>query len=219
MKLLAASILIILTLSSALAFTPAPYDSCSCRANDQSCSTNITCPGGCFAFCGNNANCNAVCLKDDESDPVLSTQRHVTLRFKGSSSREVAAELARIAGTEVSFSPSTPDATFDMDVENLPFWNVLEILSQSGRIQLGRYDFAGLRRVRLALLNGERITLCVNGATVKRFASQLRLLTGFDVRVTSGNPNAIVNYTGRDVNFNEILAQVSERTGVQLEIK
>jgi hypothetical protein len=172
-----------------------------------------------MAFCGNGENCNAVCLKEDESDPVLSTQRAVTLRFKGSSSREVSAELARVAGTEVTFSPSTPDATIDMEVENLPLWSALEILSQSGRIQIGRYDFAGLRRARQALLNGERISLCVTGATVKRFASQMRLLSGLNIRVASGNPNAIVNYTGRDVNFNEILAQVSERTGVQIEIK
>lgn len=222
MKLLAASLLIALTLSAPLALTAAPYESCSCSADDGSCSTSINCTGGCFAYCANNDSCRATCLRDSESgggkhEMMLSMP--VTLRFRESNGRDVSAELARVTGAEVTFSPSRADATINLEVDRLPLWNVLEILSESGRIQIAGDDFSSLRKARRALLYGERVSLCVQGATVRRLVSEMRYLTGLDIRVMSGDVNAVVNYSAKNVTFDEIVAQVSERAGVQITVK
>jgi hypothetical protein len=142
----------------------------------------------------------------------------VTLALKGSSSREVSAELARLTGYGIVFTPSKADATFSLDFKNAPLWEVLETLSTSGKVRIGSEDFSNLQIVRRTLLDGERMSVCISGTTVKRLVDELEYLTGLDIRVTSGDQRAVVNFTARGVNLDEIVAQVSERTGVQITI-
>lgn len=222
MKLLIASTLICLSLITSLAFTAPPFDTCACSADDSSCNSYVNCPGGCLSFCPNNGGCRAMCVKDDDGGdggPRMIMMSSVSLRFNGSNSRTVSAELSRISGQEVVFTPSVPDDTVTLDVNNLPFWDVLEILSKSGRIQLGYDDFSNLRAVRRALLYGDRISVCMHGVSIKRLARELRYLTGLDIKVTSGDEKAVVNFTAKGVTFNDIVAQVSEQTGAQLAVK
>jgi hypothetical protein len=145
--------------------------------------------------------------------------KSVSLRLKGSKGRDVSAELARVTGADVAFYPSTAGATVDLEVENMPVWNLLETLSQSGRIQIAGLDLYNIRKVRRTLLHNEPISVCAHGMTVKRFVNELRFMTGLDIQITSGNQNAIVNYNGRGVRLNDIMAQVSERTEVLLTLK
>lgn len=221
MKMLAASILIILTLSASLAFTAAPVESCSCSAYDDTCQASVTCRGGCMAWCPTDG-CVAQCLNDDGGGSGAEeggTLRLVTLRLRGSSSRDVSAALARAVGRDVAFSPTTAGAPVDLDVENQPVWDALEILSQSGRIQIGGVEFSNIKKVRRTLLNNEPIALCAHGMTVRRFVNELRFMSGLDLQITSGNPKAIVNYNGRGVTLNDIVAQVSERTSAQITVR
>lgn len=220
MKMLAASILIILTLSATLAFPVAPFESCSCSAYDDTCQASVTCRGGCIAWCPTDG-CVAACLDDGggSSPDEGGTLRSVSVRFKGSDSREVSAELARLTGKEVAFSPSTPGATINLEVENLPVWDLLELLSQNGRIRIAGLDLYTIKTVRRALLYGEPISVCAHGMTVKRFVNELRFMTGLNIQFTGGNPNTIVSYTGKGVRLNDIMSQVSERTGVQITLK
>lgn len=219
MKLLAASILIILTLSASLAF-PVPSETCNCIADDESCSASVTCRlGGCIAWCPSDG-CVAQCL--DSGDGVgraESMLRSVTLRLRGSNGKEVSSELARLTGEDIAFSPSAASSTVDLDVENLPTWNVLEILSQSGRIQISGVDISNIKKVRRTLLYGEPMSVCARGMTVKRFVNELRFMTGLDLQITSGDPKAIVNYTAKGVRLNDIVTQVSERTGAQINFR
>jgi hypothetical protein len=220
MKLLAATILIFLTLSVYTAFTAAPRESCSCSADDGSCSASVNCTGGCLAFCPSN-NCRAMCTSGSRSGggDYADLLMRVTLRLKGSNSRAVSAELARVTGQNVVFTPTTPNATFSLDVKDVPLWNVLETLSASGRVQIAGEDFSNLQAVRRALLQGERMSVCIHGTTVKRLVEELEQLTGLEIRVTSGDPKTLVDFTAKGVNFDEIVAQVSERAGVQIAIR
>jgi hypothetical protein len=219
MKTLAASILICLSLTSLTAFTAARRESCSCFADDNSCSANVSCSGGCMAFCPSNS-CRALCSgqKSGEGEYANLTSR-VTLRFNGSSARTVSAELARITGHDVLFTPITPDATFTLDVKDEPLWNVLETLSASGRLRIAGDDFSNVQSVRQALLRGDRISVCVHGTTVKRLVYELKYLTGLDVRVTSGDQRTVVDFTAKGVTLEEMVAQVSDRTGVQVALR
>ena len=219
MKMLAAGILISLTLGVGLAFKPAPYDSCSCSADDRTCSTTITCRGGCLSWCPTDG-CVAMCLPGGDGSArgqvMISS---VTMKLRGSKGREVSAELARVTGEDVVFSPATPDTTVSLDADNMPVWDVLETLSRSGRILISGVDFYNIKTVRRTLLNNEPISVCAHGMTVKRFVNELRFMTGLDVQITSGDANAVVNYNGRGVYLSDILAGVSERTGAQIAVR
>lgn len=219
MKILAASILICLSLSALAAYTAAPRESCSCTAADGSCSAGVTCSGGCLAFCPSN-NCRAMCSSGGRgSVEYADLLMRVTLRLQGSNSRAVSAELARVTGRNVVFTPATPGDTFSLDVKDAQLWSVLEILSASGKIQIAGEDFSNLQALRRALLQGERMPVCVSGTTVKRLVEELEQLTGLEIRVTSGDPKTVVNLTAGAVNLDELVAQVSERAGVRITIR
>lgn len=217
MKMLAAITLICTILIVFPAFTaPAPFESCFCSADDGSCSASATCSGGCLAFCPSNG-CRAMCTDGDGGG--YSLMYSVSLHFKGSNAKVVSAELSRVSGQEVVFTPSTADATVNLDVDNVPLWDALEILSKSGRILIGQDDFSNLRTVRRALLYGERMSVSVHGVTVKRLVKELRYLTGLDIRVTSGDEKRAVSFTAQGVNFYDIITQASEQAGVQIDVK
>lgn len=218
MKMLAASILITLTLSASLAFKPSPFDSCSCSAEDGTCSTTISCRGGCMSWCPTDG-CFAMCLPGGSGARGGVKVNSVTLHLRDSIATEVSAELARLTGRDVVFSPATPDTTVTIDADNTPIWDVLETLSRSGRIQISGVDLYNLKAVRRTLLNGEPISVCAHGMTVRRFVDELRFVTGLDLQVTSGDADAIVNYNGHGVYFNDIVLGVSDRAGVQISVK
>jgi hypothetical protein len=143
----------------------------------------------------------------------------VTLQLKEANSHKVAAELARLTGAVVSFNSRRPDATFNLDFKDAPLWNILDTLSSEGNIQIAREDFGHLRSVRQAFLSGERMAVCFHNVTAKRLATDLSFLTGRDVYVASGDPKALVDYKGKAVTFEEMVAEVSRGAGVQIAIR
>lgn len=195
----------------------APFQSCSCTADDNSCGVNGYCPYGCLAYCP-PGNCRITCVGGGYED-ILDMSAPITMQLKNANSRKVAAELGRLTGAPVTFNPRQPDDTFNLDVKDKPLWEVLEELSSGGKIQIAKEDFGHLRGVRQSFLSGERISVCFHNVTAKRLAADLSFLSGRDVYVVSGNPKAIVDYTGKAVNFEEIVAQVSQSAEVQLEVR
>ena len=142
--------------------------------------------------------------------------RPVTLQMKGGNSKHLAAELARITGREVVFQPSVPDDTFSLDIKNAPLWDVLEILSASGQMRIGGEDFAKLKAIRKALVGGEKMAVCIRSASVQQVVNEFANLSGLRLRITSGDAEAIVNLSVKEVTLEDVLAKVSEQTGVQI---
>ena len=60
MKILASCCITCLILIATIAVTPKRRESCSCTADDGSCSASVSCKGGCIAYCPSNG-CRAVC--------------------------------------------------------------------------------------------------------------------------------------------------------------
>jgi hypothetical protein len=143
----------------------------------------------------------------------------ITTQLKNADSRKVAAELGRLTGAPVTFNPRRPEGTFDLNVKDKPLWDVLDELSSRGKIQVGKEDFGHLRSMRQSLLSGERIGVCFHNVTAKRLAAELSFLSGRDVYVNWGDPKAVVDYTGKGVTFEEIVAQASLSAGVQIDIR
>lgn len=197
--------------------SPIPFEPCGCTADDGSCSVSGYCPRGCLAYCPSN-NCRISCTGNGYEE-VLNASLPITLQLRNANSRAVAAALARLTGAQVMFSPRQPDAVFNLDFTDEPLWNVLDTLSAEGNVQIAKEDFGHLKGVRQSFLSGERIAVCFQNVTAKRLAADLSFLTGRDVHVASGDPEAPVYYKGRGVNFEEIVAAVSESAGVQIAVR
>lgn len=217
-------LLIALTLISLSFMTPGhsmklsrgPFKSCSCSADDGSCSMSGYCPQGCLALCP-SGTCRIICV--DEYEGMLDMSASITLQLKNASSDKVAAELGRLTGAPVMFNTRQSRETFNLDVKDKPLWNVLEELSSRGKIQIAKEDFGHLRKMRESLLSGERIAACFTNVTAKRLATELSFLSGRDVYVASGDPDLAVNYTGKEVTFEEIVTGVSQEAGVVIAIR
>lgn len=196
---------------------PAPFKSCSCTADDSSCSVSGYCRAGCLAYCP-PGNCRFTCV-GEEYEETLNMSVPITLNLKRANSQQVAAALSRLTSTQVTFDPRQSRETFDLNVKDKPLWDVLEELLSRGKIHIAKEDFGHLRSMRQSLLNGERIAVCFTNVTAERLATELSFLSGRDVYVASGEPELVVNYTGKGVTFEEIVTAVSQETGVVIAIR
>jgi len=129
------------------------------------------------------------------------------------------AELSRLTGAEVVFLPSKPDATFSIDTKGASLWDVLEILSDSGKVEIAGEDFSKLRAMRKALVSGEKMTVCIHRTSVQRLATELAYLSGLPVHVASGDKMKLVNFSIKAAALDDIIARVTEQTGAEISVK
>jgi len=206
----------VLSTSSRSAPVPAPFEeTCSCVAEDGSCSASVTCNGGCERYCGNNDNCWAEC-----SGFYSTLAAETTLEIQFGTYSQLVSELARIGGKDVSFTTSRvsprPDPIANLGFKKAPLWNALEFLSDRGTVRIGGKDFESLRRLRKSLLSGERINFGVKNTPVTTFVTDLTGLTGLPFRITSGRPMALANVELRQANLDDIITKVQEQTGTKI---
>lgn len=210
----AALIVLTLTFILASAFTSptssAPRESCSCAAEDGSCSASGTCVRGCIATCPSNG-CTVHC-----SGFTQFFETEATMRMQSVTRGQLVAEVARLSGKDISFSSTKPDVPFNLDVNRAPLWDVLEILADQGTVIIAGEDFEKLRATRRALLSGEKISICVHNTPVSTFVSDLSNLSGLPIRVRAGNPRTTVNVKLQEVALTDIIQKVSEQTGVEI---
>ena len=217
MKKLSASLLASLFI---LSFLSAPIHSassasmieeCSCSAPDGSCSASVTCSGGCTKFCGNNDNCSASCSGSYE---IFATE--VSFEMQNSTYPKLVAELARVSGKELAFSPTKPNMVFNAGFKRAPLWDALKMLSDQGTLHVAGQDFEKLKRLRRSLLSGEKFTSCVTNTPVNTFVNDVAGLTGLPLRIAGGRPMATVNVKLQDATLSDILNAVSEQTGTKI---
>lgn len=217
MRLLTTALLVILlTTPATLAF-----ETCSCTADDGRCSANLSCPGGCVAYCPNGGGCRAKCVTNSEGggSNYEIIQMRATVQIKGGNANDLAAALAGITGREVVFVPTMPEHPISLDVKGAPVWDILEILAEHGKVQIGGDDFSTLQLIRKALVTGERMSICIRGASVRRVVDELEALSGLSIQVTSGDAHRLVTLSAKGVTLNELLAQMSDQAGVQISQK
>lgn len=211
MRLLAASLLMGLLLLNTPA--AATFESCSCAADDGSCSASISCAGGCIAICP-SGGCRAVCSGGyagfmDYMMPISMSQTH-------SNSKQVADELAHITGQPVVITPFKAGDTITLDLKKAALWDVLELLSASGKIEIGGEDFAKLQNIRKALVSGEKMTVCIHSTSVQRVLDELTSLSGLRIHASSGDPKTVVSLALKDATLDDILAQLSSQSSVEI---
>jgi hypothetical protein len=219
MKNLAAITIAVGILLSILPPTHVLADSCSCSANDGSCSASVTCPGGCTAFCGSNGACRASCngsggLGPDEPQDYSS----ITLRLSNSSSKQLASEVARVIGRDIVFLPKNTKATYNIEFSNAGVWDVLETLSKSGKVRIAGDDLETLKVLHKALVSGERINVCFRKTPLKTALNELAFLTGISIKAYPGEVQPLLNLTLKDATFKDIIAAISTQSGMPVMV-
>ena len=187
------------------------FEDCSCSAPDGSCSASISCPRGCIQHCVGQGDCYAECSGFYE---LFSTE--TTVQLQNATYPQLVGVLARVSGKDVAFFPNNPSALFNADYKKALLWDVLDMLSDRGTVQIAGKDFEKLKRLRKALLSGTRISLCVGRTPVSTFVNDTSSLTGIPLRITSGSPLATVNLKLQDVTLDDILTKVSEQSGTKI---
>jgi hypothetical protein len=164
-----------------------------------------------MSFCGDGGNCYAEC-----SGGYMYLAAETTLEVEDARYPDLVNELAKRSGKRVAFTPTVPNMIFNAGFKRSSFWNVLELLSDQGTVQIDGQDFERLRRLRRALLSGERVTLCVKNTPVNVFVNDMIGLTGLALRVDRGSPNSIINVRLPHSTLDEMLLKVSEQTGTKI---
>lgn len=217
MKTLAACFLIFLSLIATTAFAPVRRKTCSCAADDGSCSAQVTCPKGCLAFCP-SGNCRAVCvIADGNGLETLSPTSALTLKV--STNRDVEAEKLRRSNTEILPARINQYPALDFAVQNTTHRDARQKLVSNRANYIDGEELADLRSVRRALLAGERMSVCFGQVTATDLAGGLSSITGLDIRTEPKGAATLINYSGKGVTLKEMVAQVSALSGVRFSIR
>jgi hypothetical protein len=205
--------LILIFASSFVLFTSPAFarETCSCGSPDGSCSVSVTCGKGCTQFCGDGGNCYAFCSGYYGFLGMETTFQRQNARYP-----DLVADLSRISGTDIAFYPTKPDIVFNVGFKKARFWDALELLSLQGEVDIAGQNFERLKKLRKNLLSDVRTSLCVKNTPVQIFVTDLANLTGQQLRITAGNPMAIVNIRLQDATLDDILFSVSEQTGAKI---
>jgi len=186
-------------------------EDCSCVGPDNSCVVSTSCQGGCIAHCAGEGDCFAECSGSYEMFGMKTT-----LEMQDATYPQLVAALARISGIDIAFSPTKPDAVFNVGWKRATLWDVLDMLADRGTVQIAGRDFEKVKRLRKVLLSGAEISLCVRNTPVNTFVSDMASLTGLPFRITAGRPMAVVNLSLQHVTLDDILVKVSQQTGATI---
>lgn len=194
--------------SASPAFT---IEDCSCTAPDGSCSASISCKGGCEQWCGSGGDCLAQC-----SGSLQLLGMETTLQMRNAKYPQLVMELARLSGSDLAFIAEKPDSVFNAEYKKAVLWDILDMLSDRGTVQIKGQDFEKLKRLRKVLVSGGKLSLCVRNTPVNTFVNDMASLTGLSLRIVDGRPMAAVTVNLHDVTLNDILIKVYEQTGTKI---
>lgn len=168
--------------------------------------------------CANDVGEVTICINADSDNVAAALKTPVTLELRGGNSEQLSAELTRITGKSITYTPSKDDA-INLDVKDAPLWDVLEVLSESGKVRIAGRDFMELGATRLALTTGEKVSVCFDRVPVQRVIDDLSVLSGHSIRVSKGDAETPVTFSARRITLKDILARVSAQTGVRVAEK
>jgi hypothetical protein len=214
--LTAALVVVVIATLPSSASTSKALDDCTCQAADGSCSVTISCRGKCIKHCGTNGDCWAEC-----SGFYTPLGLETNLEMPYGNESQLTSLLAQTTGQDISFTksksgPGTTETMFTVGFKKAPLWDALEFLSDRGTVRIAGRDFESIRRLRKALLSGERLNFGVSNTPVSTFVSDLAAVTGLPLRVVAGNPMTVANVELPGANLDEMIAEVSKQTATKI---
>lgn len=185
---------------------------CSCNASDSSCAVSVTCRHGGTAVCSPSNGCYATCGNVEAE--LLDVR--VSLKVNNGDSSQVASEISRQTGKPVEFSPKNANELFNFELSDAPLWNALKFLSKYGKIVIGGMEFEKLETIRQMFSDKKTVSINFSGVTVKNVVAKLSFWSGVPLRVKSGNAEAPLTISLKDVTFEQIIDRVSSEANVTI---
>jgi hypothetical protein len=209
-KVLTAAILIGLLLSTSVTVISSGLS----MTDRCACSPGVKCPEGYIAVCSKR-ECHASCINKDPNRKKELLTTPVTLKIS-STGEKLASELARSSNRKIVLLSSKPDDMLNLDIKNAPLWDVLDALSESGKVQLDGEDFSSLKGLRNALATGEKVSVCIHRASVQSVIDELMSLSGQPLHITAGDSKTLVSLAIEGATMREIVAQLSAHARVRI---
>jgi len=197
-----------------ITFTPANAENCSCEAKDGSCSASLSCVGGCIAICPSGGDCMSTCVTDE-----IQSYSRITLKITRGSYKQVASALSSRTGRKIDLVPYKKSEKFNFDFKDYPLWDVLEYVSRFGKLKIDGTPFETFQKIRNRISSGEKISMCIRGASVKNVVSYLSFLSGSPLLVASGDTQVRLSSSLREVSLTEIINRISTQADVKIETK
>ena len=186
---------------------------CSCKAPDDSCTPRVRCPHGCTALCGSNDACYAGC----GSVEVDNSYARITLKINNEDSETIAASLTSLSGRKIRFIPRKKTERLSFELNNDPLRNALKFLAKRGTVSVNGVNFESLEELRRKLRKGKKVSVNFTDLPVRNAVAELSFLSGFPLRVKSGDAEKIISISFQEVTLNEIVSRISVKTGVKIE--
>lgn len=158
--------------------------------------------------------------QESKLDALRALNKTVTISSRNQNVEAVLSEIASNTKSEISYSSANLNERINIDLKGALVWNVVEALSERGTITINGINVSQLLNTRRALLEGERVNVCLSGITAKNILEELGLLVSIPYRVEPNSPGNIETKLTRklkDVTLTDILNEVSREANITLE--
>ncbi len=186
------------------------------------CSTSQTCPAGFIAVCTcTAASCGSSCEKvpgDEDNRQAFSGELDLK-DLRAASAPEIGAVLSKTFNRRIEFIPNVKGFKFTQPAQKLDknsYWDTLDYLSKHGKLKIDGLGMTYWNATRSSLLKGDDFKICTGGAPVSMILRRLSFLSGTKLTVISGDPNTIISKPLKGNGLSDLVAQLSEISGVSV---
>jgi hypothetical protein len=188
---------------------------CSCVSSDTSCRGNVSCQGGCTAFCGTINSCYVGCRID-----WIYERR--SYKFSQKTGEEIIAIVAKKskgrATKDIEFIPykEQEGRRFDLDLKNDSLWRLFDYLSRYGTVKVRGTDFEKkIKPLRDYMTTGQ-LSIKLNRVTAEYAAAELSFLTGESLQVRQSDAKKRITISVENATLQDVLQHIREKTGVEI---
>lgn len=173
-------------------------ESCSCSTS--SCSASQSCPAGKSAVCVCSATgCSSSCSGGAEQLPDGGPQ-------------SISSALSSDVALNFQFEPTNKNFTLTSSkISGIPTWDLLEELSQNGKLTINGQNLDFWKDMNKTLLNGGEFRICSGGASVQRILGVISFVSGKKYTITSGNAEAVIKGRIEGNSLPEVLKSLQEK--------
>ena len=215
MKPVASIVVLLLCLGLSTSAALAQGTACSCVSSDTSCKGNVSCQGGCTAFCGTTNSCFVGCRID-----WIYERR--SFKFSQKTGEEIIASVSpkskRRTTKAVEFIPNVGQEgqRFDLDLKDDSLWRLFDYLSRYGTVKVKGIDFEKkIKPLRDYMTTGQ-LSIRLNGVTAKYAAAELSFLTGEKLQVRRADANKLVTISVENATLQNVLQSIREKEGIEI---
>lgn len=205
-------------------------ENCSCTSPDKSCSTSISCPGGCGSFCANNGGCVSFCSGRGHDLPlpedlVVTLQGYVlgkklSANFQQQTTASITEQLSKMSGLEISFTPNDPNALVSFDLKEVSTHEALKFLANFGNLKIAGMEFEKLESLRNTISRSpnEKFSLHVKNVATNFMLPLLSYVSNRQIALDFSALDKRISLSNDSISLIDVLRNISDQTNSRITI-